>query len=91
MAVNRDSRSITMTAQGDALAGRFFVSEMYAVMDAATASGIILISDTDGEVIARGVTSGTDGRVDLLNNPGWYDGIVATTLPANCVLTVITK
>lgn len=91
MSVVHKSRSITMSADNDAITGRFFVSEMYLALDGATASAAYVVTETGGAVIGQGGLAGTDGRQDIITNPQWFDGIVAETLPANTTLVVITK
>ena len=90
MSVTRNSRSIIMTADNDAIAGRFHVTEMYLALDGATASAAFSITETGGAVIGAGGLQGTDGRQDLITVPKWVDGIVADVLPANVQLVVLT-
>jgi hypothetical protein len=91
MAVTRESRSITLAADNDHIAGRFLVSEMHAVCDGATPGDIVEVQDTDTEVIARGVVEVANGNLVLIQNCGWYDGIRAAVLPTGVTLFVITK
>jgi hypothetical protein len=91
MAVTRDSRSITMTADNDHLAGRFYTSEIIALCDGATPGDVVEVQDTDTEVIARGVVEVANGNLSLTQNCAWYDGIRAAVLPTGVTLYVVTK
>jgi hypothetical protein len=89
MAVTRNSRSIIMTADNDAVLGRLLVTEMYLALDGATASATFSITETGGAVLGQGGLQSTDGRQDIITVPKWVDGIVAETLPANATVVVL--
>lgn len=93
MAVARQGRSFTMTATGDAVTGILFPIGMNFQGTGLTAGQRLLITDTDGAIIADYITEGTSDNADLLNgrDSTCCQGlkIAAGTLAGTWVLSVM--
>ena len=83
MAVTNDGRSILMSAAADAVTGRKCLSSLVIQGTGLTAGEEFVVSEADGNVIARGYITATHEYLDLLpSSPLWVDGITWTTKPA---------
>lgn len=95
MAVTRQGRSIQMTATADAITGVIFPVGLNFQGTGLTAGQRLLITATDGSVIADYITEGTSDNADLLNGRKGlgYQGltIAAGTLSGTWVLTIIVE
>lgn len=93
MSVTRQGRSFTMTATGDAVTGVLFPIGINFQGTGLTAAQRLLITDTDGAIIADYITEGTADNADLLNGRQGIccQGlkIAAGTLAGTWVLTVV--
>jgi hypothetical protein len=93
MAVTRQGRAFTMTATGDAVTGVLFPIGMNFQGTGLTAAQRLLVTDTDGSVIADYLTEGTADNADLLNGRIGIAcqglKIAAGTLAGSWVLTVV--
>ena len=93
MAVTRQGRSIQMTATGDAYTGVIFPIGLNFQGTGLTAGQRLLVTATDGSVIADYITEGTSDNADLLNGRKGlcYQGITiaAGTLSGSWVLSII--
>ena len=93
MAVTRQGRSIQMTALGDAYTGVVVPVGLNFQGTGLTAGQRLLITATDGSVIADYITEGTSDNADLLNGREglFYQGITlaAGTVAGTWVVTII--
>jgi hypothetical protein len=93
MTMTRLGSSITMTATGDAYTGVVFPIGINFQGTGLTASQRLLITDTDGSVIADYITEGTADNADLLNGrpAKFYQGIkiAAGTLAGTWVVSIM--
>lgn len=93
MTVARLGSSITMTAVADAYTGVVSVLGLNFQGTGLTAGQRLLITDTDGSVIADYITEGTSDNADLINgrDAHFYTGIkiAAGTVAGSWVLTVV--
>lgn len=93
MTVTRQGSAITMTATADAYTGVVSVLGLNFQGTGLTAGQRLLITDTDGSVIADYITEGTSDNADLINgrDAKFYTGIkiAAGTLAGSWVLTVV--
>lgn len=93
MAVTRQGRSIQMTALGDAYTGVVVPVGLNFQGTGLTAGQRLLITATDGSVIADYITEGTSDNADLLNGRTglFYQGITlaAGTVAGTWVVTIV--
>lgn len=93
MAVTRQGRSIQMTATGDAVTGVMFPVGLNFQGTGLTAGQRLLITATDGSVVADYITEGTSDNADLLNGRRGlcYQGltIAAGTVGGTWVLSIV--
>jgi hypothetical protein len=92
MAVTSKGRTITMTADADAVTGPKFIAGMTFQVAGGVAGERLLVTDTDGSILADYlVTDTTADNADLWNGrlPMHANGILVETFPTGtAVLTI---
>ena len=84
MAVTRDSRSVKLTAAGDAVTQYHKVKEVWFFGAGLTAGQSIVLKDkASGNVIAQGVTLATNDNQVLRHNCFDAEGLYLDTIPAS--------
>jgi hypothetical protein len=82
MAVTRKSRTIIMTAQDDAVTGRFLVSSIVFNVAGGTAGQRLTLVETDGTLIADHIVEAANENPELVFSERWVDGIKVSAMPA---------
>lgn len=82
MAVTRNSRSIVMSADNDAIAGRFRTTSIMFTGTGLTVGQQIKVTETGGAIIFDGVVEATSQNLEMVTTCQWFDGIVWDVKPA---------